>query len=396
MVPNSYTARWTGAFDFLCPPSAAGARGETLRIALLDRDTLTPDDPIGAAEIDLGRLFAGRRGAAFGKAELLTLALSPPSAAAEEATAQAQAQAVVGHDGLQTEVEVRVTCLGLAEELAEARPGPGEAGVELRLDMAPEEVGQDPRAFQDEVARDVAKALGVEREAVRAAGLRAGSVIVDLVIDSEAEDEEGRGPLELAQLLQAQCDDPSSPLRASGRTSRACSAAIRKGPLLPADQALASPAAGSLPATAATKKGTSKRRGKLGATVPAPVPALTPEEERALKELSAEEAELLRLSAEEDGLAARNRVRASRKARPIELVVEGSRGALGYSRAWGDAVFHWEDNDQPGPSTAERNRGSVAGVRASSLFSQNWRGSQQLGLASPFPVDARGSQSFYS
>ena len=40
------------------------------------------------------------------------------------------------------------------------------------------------------MARDVAKALGVERESVWAAGLRAGSVIVDLVIDSEAEDEE--------------------------------------------------------------------------------------------------------------------------------------------------------------------------------------------------------------
>jgi hypothetical protein len=45
---------------------------------------------------------------------------------------------------------------------------------------------------QDEVAAEVAKALGVERESVRAAGLRAGSVIVDLVIDSEAEDEEVR------------------------------------------------------------------------------------------------------------------------------------------------------------------------------------------------------------
>ncbi len=40
------------------------------------------------------------------------------------------------------------------------------------------------------MAEDVAKAMGVERESVRAAGLRAGSVIVDLVIDSEAEDEE--------------------------------------------------------------------------------------------------------------------------------------------------------------------------------------------------------------
>ncbi len=43
------------------------------------------------------------------------------------------------------------------------------------------------------MAGDVAKALGLEREAVRAAGLRAGSVIVDLVFDSEAEDEEVRG-----------------------------------------------------------------------------------------------------------------------------------------------------------------------------------------------------------
>ncbi len=42
------------------------------------------------------------------------------------------------------------------------------------------------------MAAEVAKALGVERESVRAAGLRAGSVIVDLVIDSEAEDEEVR------------------------------------------------------------------------------------------------------------------------------------------------------------------------------------------------------------
>ncbi len=46
---------------------------------------------------------------------------------------------------------------------------------------------------QNEVAKDVATAIGVEREALRAAGLRAGSVIVDLVIDCEAEDEEVRG-----------------------------------------------------------------------------------------------------------------------------------------------------------------------------------------------------------
>ena len=128
---------------------------------------------------------------------------------------------------------------------------------------------------------------------------------------------QGRGPLELAQLLQAQCDDPSSPLRASGRTARARTAVIREGPPLLAEQALGSPATGRLSATAAggaTSGRTSKRRTKLGAQAPAPVPVLTPEEERALKELSAEEAELLRLSAEEDGLAARRRVRASRKA----------------------------------------------------------------------------------
>ncbi len=43
---------------------------------------------------------------------------------------------------------MRVTCLGPVAALAAAEPGPGEAAVELKLEMAPEEVGQDPVAFQ--------------------------------------------------------------------------------------------------------------------------------------------------------------------------------------------------------------------------------------------------------
>jgi hypothetical protein len=38
------------------------------------------------------------------------------------------------------------------------------------------------------VARDAAKAAGVPRESVRASGLRAGSVLVDLVLGADAVD----------------------------------------------------------------------------------------------------------------------------------------------------------------------------------------------------------------
>ena len=44
--------------------------------------------------------------------------------------------------------QVRFTFLGPAAAAAAAEPGRGEAGVALHLDMEPEEVGADPKAFQ--------------------------------------------------------------------------------------------------------------------------------------------------------------------------------------------------------------------------------------------------------
>jgi len=87
--------------------------------------------------------------------------------------------------------------------------------VSLNLGMNMWEIG-DYAAFQQEVASDVAHALGSSITRVRVVGLRAGSVIVDVLLTPKG----GRTGMQLVHDLSQQARDLSSPLMRGKHTCR--------------------------------------------------------------------------------------------------------------------------------------------------------------------------------
>lgn len=96
------------------------------------------------------------------------------------------------------------------------KPPVKEAKVELKLNMQLNEI-QDRAKFSSEVSEDIAKAADIKKESVRVEGLRAGSVLVDLVITAT---EGGKDAAAVAFGLEAQARDKSSALFKGKHTSK--------------------------------------------------------------------------------------------------------------------------------------------------------------------------------
>jgi hypothetical protein len=127
---------------------------------------------------------------------------------------------LMGKDNQQTHLVMLLSYLG--PEDAQARDD--AVLFTLTLDVDFKSIG-DSEAFKRDVVEDVATAAKIDAKHVKVTALRAGSVIVDMLIAKEAGD-----TLKIVQDLEEQVHSPNSLLMQGKLTSRTFFAYTKKGP----------------------------------------------------------------------------------------------------------------------------------------------------------------------
>ena len=250
VVWNSFHAKWNKQFELQVGP----VDGETLLIEVNDKDKVGKNDLIGTISIDLRPILEGeislsedgwlekrypvldKVGVAIrgksGYITMVTLGFNASSDLCNDAkqkvlTSQVKDQKLTVEDSKRPIEKASPPERGSIPSFV---PKPNESSkpiervteqknfsfeypinLELRLHMKMESV-KDIEGFKTQVVKDLAKAAAIDPLALRTSSVRAGSVIVDLELSSEARDSLGRGAQEIASGLEKQAKDGDSEL----------------------------------------------------------------------------------------------------------------------------------------------------------------------------------------
>ena len=173
-----------------------------------------------AAEAELAKRDAER------EARIASMPEGPEKRAAEAEAAKCKAAQTAAIDAMPEGPEKEAAKAAAQRRQAAAAPGKEEVQVDLVLDMNLEELGAKAEEFKAAVVKDVCQAISGRPERVRVLSLRAGSVVLTLILE-EGVCQDGRGAIEAAQNLKSQAADPSSALRRGQHTCKAQSAEVR-------------------------------------------------------------------------------------------------------------------------------------------------------------------------
>jgi hypothetical protein len=183
-----------------------------IEIQLKDWNLTSSSKLLGTTTIGvdaLKRLMAGDTAAFPSDEFLITAPITAPDG-----------KPLVGKDNQQTHLEMLLAHLGPED----AQAWDDAVLFTLTLDVDFKSIG-DSEAFKRDVVLDVATAAKIDSKHVKVTALRAGSVIVDMLIAKEAGD-----TLKIVQDLEEQVHSPNSLLMQGKLTSRTFFAYTKKGP----------------------------------------------------------------------------------------------------------------------------------------------------------------------